>query len=390
MAVRKPALLALADGTLFKGTAFGAEGERSGEVVFNTSMTGYQEIATDPSYAGQIVTMTTPHIGNYGVNAEDPEAGRPWIEGLVIRELSPSPSNFRASGDLHRYLADAGIVGIDGVDTRKLVRRIRVDGAINGVLSSTDLDPESLVRKAKAVPDMNGLDLVKTVTCRASSAWTEGYDDRRFTAPLSGLGVGDPARAAAVRHRVVAVDYGMKRNILRSLVAAGFDPVVVPASAPADAILEHRPEALFLSNGPRHPAPVTYAIATIRSLLGRVPIFGICLGHQLLALAAGARTYKLKFGHRGANQPVRDMQTGRVEITSQNHGFAVDLNSLDRTGFRATHVNLNDDTNEGIASDERRAFAVQYHPEASPGPHDALHLFGRFRRLVETGAATPA
>src|SRR5262245_16569856 len=382
MTARRPAILALADGSLYRGTAFGAVGERAGEVVFNTSMSGYQEISTDPSYAGQIVCMTYPHIGNYGVNADDPEAARPWIEGLVVREASPTVSNFRAGQSLDAYLRDAGIPAIEGVDTRRLVRRLRVDGAVNGVLSSVDLDPESVVAKAKAAPDMNGLDLVKVVTAREARDWTEGYADAFRPA--------EPVPATAKRYRVVAVDYGMKRNILRSLVASGFDPVAVPATEPAQAILARKPDGVFLSNGPGDPAAVTYAIQTIKSLLGKVPVFGICLGHQLMALAAGAKTYKLKFGHRGGNQPVKDMDTGRVEITAQNHGFAVDVKSLERTGFRATHVNLNDDTNEGIASDDLRAFAVQYHPEAAPGPHAAMHLFRRFRRLIESGKLEPA
>ena len=382
MSTRPPAILALADGSLFRGTAFGAHGERAGEVVFNTSMTGYQEIATDPSYTGQIVTLTYPQIGNTGVNRDDPESGHPYIEGLVIRELSPVVSNYRATGDLHEYLRAAGVVGIDGIDTRRLVRRLRIDGAINGVLSSVDLDPKSLLAKAKAVPDMNGLDLVKKVSTTTASRWTEGYP--KELAPDLGIA------ADAKRYPIVAVDYGMKRNILRSLVACGFDPWVVPASESAEAILERKPAGVFLSNGPGDPAAVTYAIATLKKLLGKTPIFGICLGHQLMALAAGAKTYKLKFGHRGGNQPVMDLETGRVEITSQNHGFAVDVPSLGKTGFRATHTNLNDDTNEGIASDDLAAFAVQYHPEAAPGPHDALHLFTRFRRIVEGGSRVPA
>jgi carbamoyl-phosphate synthase small subunit len=379
--LRKPALLALADGTVFRGTAFGALGERSGEVVFNTSMSGYQEIATDPSYAGQIVCMTYPQIGNYGVNLEDPEASLPWIEGLIVRELSPTVSNFRASGSLDEYLRDAGIVGLEGIDTRRLVRRLRVDGSINGVVSSVDLDAESVVQKAKAVPDMNGLDLVKDVTAKVARRWTEGYA-ATFAPDLS-------VAAAERRYSVVAMDFGMKRNILRSLVSMGLEPMVVPASESADAILARKPDGVFLSNGPGDPAAVGYAIATIKQLLGKVPVFGICLGHQLMGLAAGAKTWKLKFGHRGGNQPVRDMATGKIEITAQNHGFAVDVASLARTGFKETHVNWNDKTNEGIAAPSLGAFAVQYHPEAAPGPHDALHHFRRFRRLIEKGSLEP-
>ena len=379
--LRKPAILALADGTVFRGTAFGALGERAGEVVFNTSMSGYQEIATDPSYAGQIVCMTYPQIGNYGVNLEDPEAALPWIEGLVVRELSPTVSNFRASGSLDAYLRDAGIVGLEGIDTRRLVRRLRVDGACNGVVSSVDLDAESVVAKAKAVPDMNGLDLVKGVTAKVALRWTEGYAET-FAPDLS-------VPASDRRYSVVAMDFGMKRNILRSLVSMGLDPWVVPADESADAILARKPDGVFLSNGPGDPAAVGYAIATIKRLLGKVPVFGICLGHQLMGLAAGAKTWKLKFGHRGGNQPVRDMATGKIEITAQNHGFAVDVPSLERTGFRETHVNWNDKTNEGIAAASLGAFAVQYHPEAAPGPHDALHHFRRFRRLIEKGSLEP-
>jgi carbamoyl-phosphate synthase small subunit len=378
---KKPAILALSDGTVFRGTAFGATGERAGEVVFNTSMCGYQEIATDPSYAGQIVCLTYPHIGNYGVNLEDPEAAHPWIEGLVVRELSPTVSNFRSSGSLDDYLRDAGIVGIEGIDTRRLVRRLRVDGSCNGILSSTDVDAEKAVLRAKAVPDMNGLDLVKGVSTKASSRWTAGYEPQ-FAPDLS-IGASDR------RFQVVAMDFGMKRNILRSLVSIGLEPTVVPASESAAAILERKPDGVFLSNGPGDPAAVGYAISTIKTLLGKVPVFGICLGHQLMGLAAGAKTWKLKFGHRGGNQPVRDMQTGKVEITSQNHGFAVDVASLERTGFTETHVNWNDKTNEGIAAPSLGAFAVQYHPEAAPGPHDALHHFRRFRRLIENGTLEP-
>jgi carbamoyl-phosphate synthase small subunit len=371
---RPPALLVLADGTSFSGEAFGALGERAGEVVFNTAMSGYQEIATDPSYSGQIVCMTYPHIGNYGVNGEDGEAGRPWIEGMVVRELSATASSFRAAEELGAWFEAAGVVGITGVDTRRLTRRLRTEGAVNGVLSSRDPDPERLREKARSLPSMAGLDLVQGVTCSRPYGWTEGWPTW-----FGATGVEPPPRPL----RVVAMDFGIKRNILRSLVAFGFEPTVVPATTSAEEILALSPEGVFLSNGPGDPAAVTYAIETIRGLLGRVPIFGICLGHQLLALAAGGRTWKLKFGHRGANHPVREHATGRIEITSQNHGFVVDEESLPGTGFAPTHTNLNDMTNAGIASAEHRAFAVQYHPEAAPGPHDAHHLFGRFRRLVE-------
>ncbi|MDJ0975748.1 MAG: glutamine-hydrolyzing carbamoyl-phosphate synthase small subunit [Planctomycetota bacterium] len=379
MSNERPALLVLADGTTFHGRAFGADTERAGEVVFNTAMTGYQEIATDPSYAGQIVCMTYPHIGNYGVNDEDDEARRPWIEGMVVRDLSESASNFRSTQELDGWFKDHGLVGIEGIDTRKLTRRIRIDGAVNGVLSSVDLDPASLRAKAEALPSMQGQDLVKRVTCNESYEWREGWP-----APWMKRD-GNGERAA---RRIVALDFGVKRNILRSLVAHGLEPTVVPADTPAEDILAQEPEGVFLSNGPGDPAAVTYAVDTIRGLLGKVPIFGICLGHQLLALAGGATTSKLKFGHRGANHPIRDHATGKIEITSQNHGFVVDEESLGGTAFQPTHTNLNDMTNAGIASEEHKAFGVQYHPEAAPGPHDAAHLFERFRGMIEGGSAT--
>jgi carbamoyl-phosphate synthase small subunit len=378
MAAERPALLVLADGTAFHGRAFGAESESTGEVVFNTAMTGYQEIATDPSYCGQVVCMTYPHIGNYGVNAEDVEAERPWVAGMVVRELSPVASNFRSTEDLSEWFRRHGVAGIEGVDTRRLTRRLRTHGAVNGVISSTDLDVASLAAKARRAPDMNGLDLVKDVTCSAPYVWDEGWPAPWVEDPR-GAGEHPPWTPT---YDVVAMDFGAKRNILRSLVAHGLRPTVVPATTSAAEILARKPDGVFLSNGPGDPAAVTYAVATIRALLGKVPMFGICLGHQLIALAAGARTYKLKFGHRGANQPVRDDTTGKIEITSQNHGFAVDVASLEGTGFVSTHTHLNDMTNSGIASEDLRAFAVQYHPEASPGPHDAHHLFGRFRNLI--------
>ena len=382
MSNTRSALLVLADGTVFRGRAFGASGERTGEVVFNTAMTGYQEIATDPSYAGQIVCMTYPHIGNYGVNPEDVEAERPWIEGMVVRELSPLASNFRSTDELDDWFKRCGIMGIEGVDTRRLTRRIRIEGAINGVLSETETDVDRLAAQAAEAPDMAGLDLVRRVTCDASFSWDDPRPERWFG------GIDEDGVAPTSRRKVVAIDFGIKRNILRSLVTCGLEPTVVPASTPAEEILAMEPDGVFLSNGPGDPAAVTYAVDTIRGLLGKVPIFGICLGHQLMALAAGARTYKLKFGHRGANHPVREHGSGRIEITSQNHGFVVDEESLDATGFEPTHTNLNDMTNAGIASDTLRAFGVQFHPEAAPGPHDAQHLFGRFRRLIEGEPAT--
>ncbi len=378
MSTTRPALLVLADGSVFRGRAFGADGERAGEVVFNTAMTGYQEIATDPSYAGQIVCMTYPHIGNYGTNEEDLEAGRPWIEGMVVRELSPVASNFRSTEDLHGWYERTGVVGIEGIDTRRLTRLLRVDGAINGVLSSVDLDEQSLLAKAKAIPSMDGMDLASKVTCEASYTWDEAWPEAWNVMPGDLAAEGDDGRPL----KIVAMDFGAKRNILRSLVTFGLMPTVVPASTSAEAILAMEPDGVFLSNGPGDPAAVGYAAETIKQLLGKVPLFGICLGHQLMALAAGAKTYKLKFGHRGANHPVREHATGKIEITSQNHGFVVDAESLAGTGFTATHTNLNDMTNAGIASDDLRAFGVQYHPEASPGPHDAQHLFLRFRRMI--------
>jgi carbamoyl-phosphate synthase small subunit len=386
MATRSPALLVLADGSSFRGRAFGAVGERSGEVVFNTAMSGYQEIATDPSYAGQIVCMTYPHIGNYGVNDEDGEAARPWIEGMIVRELSPVASNFRSTEALQTWYDRAGIVGIEGIDTRRLTRLIRIEGAINGVLSSEDLDVASLTERARAIPSMDGLDLASRVTCAQPYEWDEARAARWFGEPQA-FGGTPGAGSDGAPLRVVAMDFGIKRNILRSLVSHGLVPSVVPASTSAEEILALEPDGVFLSNGPGDPAAVTYAIETIRDLLGKVPIFGICLGHQLLALAAGAKTYKLKFGHRGANHPIREEATGCIEITSQNHGFVVDEKSLAGTGFVATHTNLNDMTNAGIACAAQRAFGVQYHPEAAPGPHDAQHLFARFRALIQGAPA---
>jgi len=367
------AKLALADGTVFTGRAFGAAGEVQGEVVFNTSMTGYQEILTDPSYAGQIVVMTYPHIGNYGVNEDDVESSRPWLAGFVVRERARRPSNYRSEGDLDTYLRENGLPGIDSIDTRALVRRVRIHGAMPAVLSHEDLDDASLRAKAESAPGMAGQDLVERVTCQRAYDWTEG-EPREF---------GGNGRPPEPPYRVAAIDCGIKRNILRLMVDEGFQVRVFPATVSPEEIEEFGPDGLFLSNGPGDPEPVHYTAATVRGLLGKLPVFGICLGHQILALACGAKTYKLKFGHRGGNQPVKDLATGKVEITSQNHGFAVRSEDLESRGLKLTHINLNDNTVEGFRHKELPAFAVQYHPEASPGPHDSRYLFARFRELIQ-------
>ena len=391
MSASPPATLVLADGTVFRGRHFGAEATRAGEVVFNTAMTGYQEIATDPSYAGQIVCMTYPHIGNTGVNDEDLEAAQPWIKAFIVREHSPIASNFRSTNRLDAWLRTHGIVGIEGVDTRRLTRHVRNSGAIGGVVGGPRSNIADLLEQAKAVPSMAGMDLVTTVTCKAPYAFADAWPEPWFPAPENvgqgRDGVGPAKGSSSSPKSVVVMDFGVKRNILRSLRTFGMEPYVVPASTSAADILARRPDGVFLSNGPGDPAAVSYAIETIKELLGKVPTFGICLGHQLMALAAGATTSKLKFGHRGANHPIREHATGRIEITSQNHGFVVDEESLADTPFKPTHTNLNDNTNAGMASEELRAFSVQYHPEASPGPHDAGHLFYRFRQLIE-GCAT--
>jgi carbamoyl-phosphate synthase small subunit len=372
------AKLALEDGTVFTGHGVGATGTLTGEVVFNTAMTGYQEVFTDPSYCGQIVTMTFPLQGNYGVNPDDLESGGTHLSGVVLRELPCRPSNYRAGGGLPEFLAGHGIIGLVGVDTRALTRRIRVHGALRGAIS-TELDDVQLVELARGSAPMTGANLVREVAPNEAAEWTQHL--WRFA--------GDERPAAIARCHVVVVDCGIKHNILRHLVEVGCRVTTVPAGASAAEIRELKPDGLVVGNGPGDPAAVSDTIETLRALRGRYPMFGICLGHQLLSLALGARTYKLRFGHHGANLPVLNRETGRVEITSQNHGFAVDAASLERVGGRVTHVNLNDGTVEGFAQHDLGIMTVQYHPEASPGPHDAAYLFGQFVDAVVGPARQP-
>ena len=371
------AKLALADGTVFTGRHFGAPGEVYGEVCFNTSMTGYQEILTDPSYSGQIVTMTYPLIGNCGVNPEDVESSGLFLRGFIVRELCREPSNFRSAQSLDEYLREQGVIGLEGIDTRALVRRIRIEGAMTGVLSSTDLDDESMIKKARTSPELSGIDLVADVAPNAEHAWDEGLH-KIVLAPVTPAST---AEATQSECHVVAIDYGMKWNIARHLKQMGCRVTVVPGTTSAEDVLAHQPDGVFLSNGPGDPRPLDYAVRTIKDLLGKTPIFGICLGQQLLGMALGGEIFKLKFGHRGANQPVLNRETGRVEITSQNHGFALDIETLPRE-TEVTHVNLNDQTVEGIRHSGYRAFGVQYHPEASAGPHDSHYLFGEFHKMM--------
>jgi carbamoyl-phosphate synthase small subunit len=370
----KRAILALADGATFEGEGFGAAGEASGEVVFNTSMTGYQEILTDPSYVGQMVCMTYPEQGNYGVNAADQESAKPHATGYIVRNWAEKPSSFRAERSIEAYLQAHGLVGIAGIDTRRLTRHLRTAGAQMGVISSGGLSAKALVERARALPGMEGQDLATRISTKERYVWNERGADAWSEAER-------PPEAPA-RFHVVAYDWGLKRAMLRLLAEAGCKVTVVPSATSSEETLALRPDGVFLTNGPGDPAAVEGGREAVAGLLGKVPVFGICLGHQILALAVGAKTYKLKFGHRGANQPVKDLATSKVDITSQNHGFAVDDHALGKRA-RVTHVNLNDGTVEGIEVLDAPAFSVQYHPESSPGPHDARQLFGRFVRMME-------
>ena len=369
------AILALADGRVFEGRACGAEGEVHGEVVFNTSMTGYQEIMTDPSYRGQLVCMTYPLIGNYGINPEDVESRRPWVNGFIVKEACSYPSSWRGRIPIETYMREHGIVGIQSIDTRALTRHLRDHGAQEGIISTGEADPLRAVERARALPGLLGRDLVSEVTVDAPYRGTEGEWDLAsgYTQPQT------------ARFRVVAFDSGIKRNILRQLSSLGCAVEVVPANTPAAAVLERKPHGIFLSNGPGDPEAVPYLVESVRGLIGKAPIFGICLGNQILALAFGGQTFKLKFRHHGANHPVKDLLTGRVEITAQNHGFAVDPKSVEKAGLVETHLNLNDGTSEGMRHRELPVFSVQYHPEASPGPHDSHYLFKRFIESMERG-----
>ncbi|NTV04234.1 glutamine-hydrolyzing carbamoyl-phosphate synthase small subunit [bacterium] len=372
------AVLVLEDGRVFPGRSFGAPGERIGEVVFHTGMTGYQEILTDPSYCGQLVTMTAPHIGNTGVNDFDPESLRPQAAGFIVRAYSDEYSSWRARGSLAQLLRDHQIVAISDVDTRALTRHIRTAGAMRGIISTTGEPVEALQAKARQAPSMEGLDLTRAVSCEEAYGWAEG--SAPFSPPYTD-------GAAELQYHVVAYDFGLKRTILRRLADHGCRVTVVPGATPAKDVLAMRPDGVFYSNGPGDPAATVYAFENLKGLIGRVPVFGICLGHQLMGLALGGRTFKLPFGHHGANHPVRHLPTGRVEITSQNHGFAVDPGSLPAEA-EVTHINLNDQTVEGLRHAGLRCFSVQYHPEAAPGPHDATYLFHEFTNLMDSSRPT--
>ncbi len=378
----RSARLVLEDGTVLSGRGFGAAVDSVGELVFNTSMTGYQEILSDPSYRGQTVLLTQPHIGNYGVNSEDEESTKVWTSGLVVRESSSRASNFRSGSELSNYLEQHGVPGIEGVDTRMLTRRVRSSGELRVLITSDEKASDAeLVERVQKAPRVADVDHVLAVTTADSYDWKQGYQSP-FSPPSTALlDHGGKPITSKRRPRIVAYDFGAKRNIMRSLVAAGFDVTVVPAKTPAAAVLERQPDGVFLSNGPGDPAICTYAIEAAKVLVQKVPVFGICLGHQILGHVFGGKTYKMKFGHHGGNQPVMDLTTGKVEITAQNHSYAVDPKSLPDS-VQVTHKNLNDDTVEGMRHKELPVFSVQYHPEAAPGPHDSLYLFGRFRDLV--------
>ena len=362
LSANKPTVLLLEDGRVFSGQSFGYIGQTIGEVCFNTGMSGYQEILTDPSYCKQIVTMTSPHIGNYGINAEDIESENIQVAGFAIKEETLIPSNWRSVQSIGNYLKKEKIVGIKSIDTRALTRHIRNQGAMNGIISSTSVNVDSLKRRLSKSPSMNGLDLAKVVTTKNKFRWTKNNNKMNYT--------------------VAAIDYGIKHNILRLLEEHSCDVTVFPAETTAKEIIDFNPDGVFLSNGPGDPSAVTYGVSMVKNLLGKKPIFGICLGHQILALALGAKTFKLKFGHRGINHPVKNLQTGSVEITSQNHGFAVDLESLP-SNVITTHINLNDNTSEGLRCNDIHAFSVQYHPESSPGPHDSRYLFNDFTNMMK-------
>jgi carbamoyl-phosphate synthase small subunit len=370
------AVLALEDGRIFRGKGYGAKGECYGEVVFNTSITGYQEIFTDPSYAGQIVVLTNPEIGNYGTTPEDSEANRPYIEGLIVREFSRVSSNWRSQEVAEEYLERYQIPVLADIDTRALVRHLRDNGVMRGVVSTLETDPEKLVAKARSIPKMDGTDLAKVVSTKNVYEWEQGI---RSHIPDEVVGVKD----APPKHHVVAYDYGIKHNIMRKLVGECCRVTVVPAETSAEDVLAMKPDGVFLSNGPGDPEPCTYAVNNIRSMMGRVPIFGICLGHQLTGIALGGKTFKLKFGHHGGNHPVKQLATGKVEITAHNHNFAVDPDSLPASEVELTHIDLNDNTLEGLRHRNMPLFSVQYHPEAAPGPHDSHYLFKDFVKMME-------
>jgi len=382
------ALILFEDGRKFHGTSFGAEGEATAEMVFNTSMTGYQEILTDPSYCGQFVCMTYPLIGNYGINEDDHESRKPFLSGMIVKEASNVVSNFRATSSLQDFMKKHHLIGMEGVDTRAITKHIRETGAMKAIISTKDFDKDSLLKKLQAAPDMEGRDLVKSVTIDEAYQWNENafVQSSKFkvqsSTPSANL---EPRTSNLERFKVALLDCGVKYNIPRELSRLGCDVTVFPATTSATEILNGKFDGLMVSNGPGDPAAVSYVVSTLKQLIGKLPIFGICLGHQMLGLALGGKTYKLKFGHHGGNHPVKDLETGKIDITSQNHGFCVDVNSL-KGDVEATHINLNDQTAEGLRHKKYPLFSVQYHPEAAPGPQDANHLFERFITMMEKHA----